>query len=73
MGEIKFYTGELLSAALQEQHIDDATIALLLEIYSVQVGSVGASGVFDIARGVRQGDVISALLFNAVLEYVFKG
>ena len=58
--------------ALRGQDVDDPTIALLLEIYSGQRGCVHGSREFDIARGVRQGDVISSLLFNAVIELVFK-
>ena len=61
-----------LFTALRHQNIDDPTIALLLDIYYGQHGRVQGSRSFDISRGVRQGDVISSLLFNAVIEYVFQ-
>ena len=60
-----------LFGALRQQDIDDPSIALLLDIYYGQHGSVQGSRSFDISRGVRQGDVISSLLFNAVIEHVF--
>ena len=60
-----------LFTALRQQNIDDPSIALLLDIYFGQHGRVQGSRSFDISRGVRQGDVISSLLFNAVIEYIF--
>ena len=47
-------------------------IALLMELYSHQTGATNGSSSFSIRRGVRQGDVISSILFNAVLEYAFQ-
>ena len=61
-----------LFEALRHQQIDDPTIAVLLDIYYGQHGRVQGSRSFDISRGVRQGDVVSSLLFNAVIEYVFQ-
>ena len=58
--------------ALRGQDVGDPTIALLLEIDSGQRGCVHGSLEFDIARGIRQGDVISSLLFNTILELMFK-
>ena len=61
-----------LFGALRQQNIDDPSIALLLDIYYGQHGIVQGSRSFDISRGVRQGDVISSLLFNVVIEHVFQ-
>ena len=61
-----------LFAALRQQNIDDPSIALLLDIYYGQHGSVQGIRSFDISRGVRQSDVISSLLFNTVIEHVFQ-
>ena len=47
-------------------------IALLMELYSHQTGATRGSPTFLINRGVRQGDVISSILFNAVLEFAFQ-
>ena len=37
-------------------------------IYTEQIGVVGGYTNFPITRGVRQGDVLSPLIFNCVLE-----
>ena len=47
-------------------------MALLLDLYEDQSASANGSRTFPIRRGVRQGDVLSSLLFNAVLETVFR-
>ena len=47
-------------------------IALLLELYYNQFGTVHKSKSFPISCGVKQEDIISAILFNAALEEVFK-
>ena len=52
-----------LFAALTAQGIEDGYLDLLMEMYQDQTGAVPC-----IQRGVPQGDVLSPLLFNAVLE-----
>ena len=61
-----------LFTVLRQQNIDDPSIALLLDMYFRQHGRVQGSRSFDISRSVRQGDDISSLVFNAVIEYVFQ-
>ena len=46
-------------------------MALLLDMYWDQTGSANDSREFPISRGVKQGDTLSSLLFNAVIEAVF--
>ena len=61
-----------LFEALREQGIPEPEIALLLNLYSDQTGYVELDQGFPILRGVKQGDIISSLLFNAAIEYLFK-
>ena len=61
-----------LFEALRTQGVDEPHLALLMDIYHGQVGSANGSRDFTIGRGVRQGDVLSSLLFNAALEMVFR-
>ena len=58
--------------AILEQWVDEAHACLLQELYWQQTGQVGTSSVFELSRGVRQGDVLSPCLFNAVMEMVFR-
>ena len=61
--------------ALGEQHVPDGYISLLQKLYSGQTGTVVTdvqSESFRIGRGTKQGDPLSTLLFNAVLESVFR-
>ncbi len=57
-----------LFEALRAQGVEQKYIALLAQIYSEQDGRINGAPVFQIQRGVKQGDVISPLLFNAGLE-----
>ena len=63
---------ESLFKALQEQGVPTEYIALLRTLYSQQTGSVADSRAFPIRRGVKQGDVISPILFNAGLEHAIR-
>ena len=62
---------EALFKALAEQNLDDEHLALLQCLYKHQRGIVGEYN-FPIIRGVRQGDVLSLLLFNAVLQHAME-
>jgi len=57
-----------LFEALRQQGIEEHYIALLAAMYSEQTGRVLGSTPFNIERGVKQGDVISPMLFSAGLE-----
>ena len=46
-------------------------VALLLMLYANQMASVNGSSKFQVQRGVKQGDILSAILFNCVLDVVF--
>ena len=61
-----------LFQALKEQHVPQPYIALLRAIYSSQTGSVFGGRPFEIQRGVKQGDILSPMLFNAALECALR-
>ena len=61
--------------ALSHQNVPEPYINLLKSLYSNQVATVKTDRVsknFNIERGVKQGDPLSSLLFNAALEDLFK-
>ena len=63
-------------AALERQGVPTCYINTLAKLYSKQTGKVRTdkmSKSFDIKRGTKQGDPLSSLLFNAVLEDVIRG
>ena len=57
-----------LFEALRRQGLRESYVALVSEMYDGQVGGLRGSKQFVIKRGVRQGDVLSPLLFNSALE-----
>lgn len=57
-----------LFKALENQGIRSCYIKLLQKIYEHQSGVIDGKVDFPITRGVRQGDVLSPLLFNCVLD-----
>ena len=63
---------EPLLEALRLQGVTDAYISILAVIYLDQRGHVEGSRRFCIQRGVKQGDVLSPLLFNAGLEAALR-
>ena len=61
-----------LFAALRQQEVPEPYIHLLSALYEDQKGCVNGSYLFAIERGVKQGDVLSSMLFNAGLESAFR-
>ena len=56
-------------------NVDHEYVSLLRKIYRDQKTSVQTdeeSNIFDIPKGSKQGDPISSLLFNTVLQYSLK-
>ena len=67
---IKMWTSTVKSC-----NIDHDYISLLRKIYRDQKASVQTdeeSNIFDIQKGSKQGDPLSSLLFNTVLQYSLK-
>ena len=61
--------------ALKSCNVDHEYISLLRKIYRDQKASVQTdveSNMFDIKKGSKQGDPMSSLLFNTVLQYSLK-
>ena len=61
-----------LFQALRVHGLPEYYIHLLIALYSNQRASVHGSEYFEIARGVKQGDIISPILFNCALEVAFS-
>ena len=57
--------------AMREHQVPEAYIHLIGALYSNQSGKVDNSDHFEIRRGIKQGDIISALLFNCVSGKAF--
>ena len=60
-----------LFRTLRLQKVPESYVQLLVVLYKNQKGSIDGKVFFAIRRGVKQGDVLSAILFNAVLEEAF--
>ena len=61
--------------ALRSCNIDHDYISLLRKVYRDQKASVQTaeeSTIFEIRKGTKQGDPLSSLLFNTVLQYSLK-
>ena len=61
--------------ALKSCNVDHEYVSLLRKIYRDQKASVQTdeeSNIFDIQKGSKQGDPLSSLLFNTVLQYSLK-
>ena len=61
--------------ALKYCNIEHDYISLLKKIYRDQKASVQTdeeSNIFEIRKGTKQGDPLSSLLFNTVLQYSLK-
>ena len=61
--------------ALKSCNVDHEYVSLLRKIYRDQKASVQTdeeSEIFDIQKGSKQGDLMSSLLFNTVLQYSLK-
>ena len=61
--------------ALKSCNVDHEYVSLLKKIYRDQKASVQTdeeSEIFDIQKGSKQGDPMSSLLFNTVLQYSLK-
>ena len=64
-----------LGGPLKSCNVDHEYISLLRKIYRDQKASVQTdeeSNIFDIQKGSKQGDPLSSLLFNTVLQYSLK-
>ena len=61
--------------ALKSCNVDHEYVSFLRKIYRDQKASVqtdGESEIFDIQKGSKQGDPMSSMLFNKVLQYYLK-
>ncbi|KAG7311162.1 hypothetical protein JYU34_002159 [Plutella xylostella] len=64
-----------LLRALQNQGIDAGYVKILEKVYSKSMASINLETegpTFPLRKGVKQGDPISPLLFNSLLEEVFR-
>ena len=59
--------------SLFQEEFQTRTFQVLRRLYTGQSGIIrGSNFVFDIARGVKQGDVLSPMLFNSGLEHAMR-
>ena len=62
-------------SALRRQHVPELYVKLLENLYGGQTAKVCTdrlSKEFSLSRGTKQGDPLSSLLFNAVLEDIIR-
>ena len=62
----------LLFQAMREHQVPEVYVHLIAALCANQKDQVDDRIQFDINRGVKQGDIISALLFNCALDVVFS-
>ena len=60
-----------LMQSLRSKGLPEEYISLLTILYADQKGVVNHSSEFLIQRGVKQGDTLSAILFNCILDMAF--
>ena len=73
--ELEAVTSDSIWEALKSCTVDHEYVSLLRKIYRDQEASVQTdeeSEIFDIQKGSKQGDPMSSLLFNTVLQYSYK-
>ena len=58
--------------ALWYLDVDESLIALIQILYIEQSGNMDSTHYFDILRGVRQGTLLSVLLFYTDLDFAFN-
>ena len=58
--------------ALRDHGVEESYISLIARLYEGQTGTVHDSKDFKISRGVKQGDVLSVIIFNCVLDIAFE-
>ena len=63
---------EAVLYALIQQGVDPAYVALIATLYQSQLASGNESRELSVGRGVRQGDVLSSILFNCVADVAFQ-
>ena len=61
----------ILMEALRSRHLPEEYVALLSLLYSNQKASVNHSSEFPVQQGVKQGDTLSAIFFNCILDMAF--
>ena len=61
-----------LFVTLRDQVVLGTYIQLLSALYEKQEGCLDGSRTFPIQRGVKLGDILSLMFFNAALESVFR-
>ena len=72
---IRLHLSQFYLEALKSCNVDHEYVSLLRKIYRDQKASVQTdeeSNIFDIQKGSKQGDPMSSLLFNTVLQYSLK-